>query len=157
VKRQYLPVEVTKHSRDGWLGTSRLSSLSVSDTGAGPEIYLRFQLQGSTSVGGQPVDLSSTRGFITVSSTEWGWLARPDYCNVTYQVQDAQPRNQPVEVPVGQSPKDVSLVMAASPSEGKVGINASVDPDAVKDMIGYALQGIFKAHEKAAGWVIGAL
>lgn len=152
-----LPFEVTKEYRDGYIGTAYLSSLSVFDTGPGPEIYLRFQLQGTTLVDGQEIDLSNTRGFITVSSTEWSTTSRPDYCNVTYQVMDLSPRNLGNSVPTLQSPKDVSFVLGASAKDSQVGINASVDPDAIKDLIGYALKGIFTAHEKAAGWVIGKL
>lgn len=129
----------------------------MSDTGAGPEIYLRFQLQGTATIDGGTIDLSSMHGFITISTTDWGYLERPDYSNVTYQLADQSPRNLGVEVLSMQSPKDASLIVGVNAKEKKVGVNASVDEDVVKDLIGWALKGIFKAHEKAAGWVIGAI
>ena len=152
-----LPFEITKEWGDGYIGTAYLCSSSVLETGAGPEIYLRFQLQGTTSVDGQDIDLSNTHGYITISSTEWSIPSRPDYCNVTYQVMDLPPHNLGNPIPVLQSPKDVSFVLGANAKDHQVGINASVDPDTIKDLIGYALEGIFTAHEKAAGWVIGKL
>ena len=150
-----LPFEITKDWRDGYLGTAYLSSTSVFDTGAGPEIYLRFKLQGTTSVNGQNMDLSNTHGFVTISSTEWGLSSRPDYCNVTYQVMDQPPRNLANMLPALQSPKDVSFVVGADPKEDKIGVNATIDSNVTKELIEYALKGIFYAHEKAAGWVIG--
>lgn len=152
-----LPIEVTKERNDGYIGTAGLTSLSVFDTGAGPEIYLRFQLVGTTSVDGQTIDLSGTRGFITIGTTEWGTFSRPDYCNVTYQLMDLSPRNLGNSTPLLQSPKDVSFVLGANAKDRQVGINASVDSNVVKDLIGYALKGIFTAHEKAAGWVVGKI
>jgi hypothetical protein len=152
-----LPIEITKELRDGPIGTAYLYSTSVFDTGAGPEIYLRFQLQGTTSVDGQDIDLSNTHGYITISSTEWSTTSRPDYCNVTYQVMDLPPCNLANSIPTLQSPKDVSFVLGANAKDHQVAINASVDPDNIKDLIDYALKGIFSAHENAAGWVIGNL
>ena len=70
---------------------------------------------------------------------------------------DQSPRNLTNPLPALQSPKEVSLVMCASPKEDKVGINGTIDPNVTKDLIGYALKGIFYAHEKAAGWVIGKI
>lgn len=95
--------------------------------------------------------------FITVSSDEWGRTARPNYSVVSYYLPGVPAKSLLNSLPVLQSPKDVSFVVAASPQEKKVGINASVDSNAIKDLIGYALQGIFAAHEKAVGWVIGAV
>ena len=150
-KKKVLPLEFAK---DGMIGTVYLASTSVFDHGAGPEVYLHFKLQGTASISGHNMDLSGAKGFITVSSTEWG-VSRPDYCNVTYQIMGLPPRNVSNPLPVLQSPKDVSFIFAANPNDNQVGVNASIDPDAIKDMIGYALKGIFFAHEKAAGWVIG--
>lgn len=154
-------MEVTQEYSDGYIGTAGLTSLSVFDTGAGPEIYLRFQLEGTTTSssveGTTNINLSGTQGFITLATTEWGYASRPDYCNVTYQLMDLAPRNLANQTPLMQSPKDVSFVLGANARDRQVGINASVDPDVTKDLIGYALQGIFTAHEKAAGWVVGKI
>ena len=114
-------------------------------------------MSGTTTVDGQSMDLSGTKGFITVGSTDWGKLARPDYCNVTYQIMDHSPLNFSNAIPSLQSPTDVNFVLGANPKEHQVAINASTDTDVTKVLIGYALQGIFKAHEKAIGWVIGAV
>ena len=100
------------------------------------------------------MDLSGTKGVITVSSTEWG-VSRPDYCNISYQVMELPPHKLANPLPALQAPKDVSFIFAANPNDHQVGVNASVDPDAIKDLIEHALKGIFFAHDKAAGWVIG--
>lgn len=150
-------MEITKEYRDGYIGTAYLSSQSVLDTGSGPEIYLKFKLSGTTTVNEKSIDLGSTEGFITISTTDWGSFARPDYCNVTYQVQRQSPRNLSNAVPAGQSPRDAAFVFAANADEGKVGVNVAVDDDVTKTLIEYALKGVFWGHEKAVGWVIGAL
>ncbi|MCJ1401217.1 hypothetical protein MMC11_004429 [Xylographa trunciseda] len=156
-KRASLPMEITKDYRDGYIGTAYLSSQSVFDTGRGPEIYLNFKLSGTTTVNDKPVDLSNTEGKITISTTDWSLASRPDYCNVTYQIQQQSPRNLSNSVPVGQSPRDVAFVFGANADESKVGVNVAVDDDVTKTLIEYALKGIFWGHEKAVGWVIGAI
>ena len=150
-------MEITKDHRDGYIGTAYLSSQSIFDTGPGPEIYLTFKLSGTITVNNKTVDLSDTEGKITISTTDWSTIARPDYCNVTYQIQQQSPRNLANSVPNGQSPPDVAFVFAANADESKVGANAAVDKDVTKTLIEYALKGIFWGHEKAVGWVIGAI
>jgi len=150
-------MEATADYRDGYIGSAYLSSQSIFDTGHGPEIYIKYSLSGSTTVNGQTVDLSHVSGQITVSTTDWSVGPRPDYCNVTYQIQNQQVRNLSNEVPTGQSPKDVNFVFGANAQENQVGVNVTVDENVTKDLIDYALKGIFKAHEKAIGWVIGAI
>ena len=108
-----LPFEIRKDWRDGCLGAVHLSSTSAFDTGAGPEIYVEFKLQGTASVAGQNTDLSRTYGFVTISSTEWRLSSRPDYCNVTYQVMYQSPRNLAIWIPAFESPKNVSFMIGA--------------------------------------------
>ncbi|KAF5334131.1 hypothetical protein D9758_018619 [Tetrapyrgos nigripes] len=154
-KKRNFPVEVLPDYRGGYIGQAYLSSKSIFDTGSGPEIYIHFKLEGVATVEGQTTEVNTT-GFITVSTSDWG-ATRPDYCNTSYYLQNLPPRNLSNEVPALQSPKDVSFVIGVDPKAKQVGINASVDENVVKDLIGYALKGIFMAHEKAAGWVIGAI
>ena len=59
------------------------------------------------------------------------------------------------KVPALQSPKDVSFVVGVDPKRKVVGINAGVEANVVKDLVGWALKGIFFVHEKAVGWVVG--
>ena len=150
-------MEVSSDYRDGYMGIAYLSSQSVMDSGAGPEIYLKFQLSGTSTINGKAVDFSNTKGSITVSSTDWGRWERPDYCNVSYSVQGGQPRNVPSKLAMKVEPKYIGFVVAANPGEETVGMNASQEEDVVKDMAVLALQGIMMAHEKAIGWVVGKL
>ncbi|KAF2130137.1 hypothetical protein P153DRAFT_431179 [Dothidotthia symphoricarpi CBS 119687] len=156
-KQSMFPMEATSYVHNGYIGSAYLSSQSLFDTGHGPEIYIKYSLSGSTTVNGQTVDLSHVTGQITVSTTDWSLVSRPDYCNVTYQVQNQQVHNLSNAVQAGQSPKDVSFVFGVNPLEKQVGVNVAVDEDVTKDLIDYALKGIFKAHEKAVGWVVGAI
>ena len=74
-----------------------------------------------------------------------------------YQILSLPPRNLPNPIPVLQAPKDVTFVFGANPKQDQVGVDATIDPDATKDLIAWALKGIFFTHEKAAGWVVGKL
>ena len=70
---------------------------------------------------------------------------------------DPSPRNLGISTPLLQSPKDVSFVLGANAKDRQVGINARVGSNVVEDLIGYALKGIFTAHEKAADWIVGKI
>ena len=93
--------------------------------------------------------------FITVSTDDWGSWARPDFAIVSYYLPGVPAKTLLNKVPAWQSPKDVSFVVAVSPKKRVVGMNASVEPNVVKDLVGWALKGVFFVHEKAVGWVVG--
>lgn len=101
------------------------------------------------------IDLGNVTGRLTVSTTDWGWIERPDYVNVAYQIQNSNIQSIAIEVQSGQSPKDVSLAFAIDGE--KIGLAASIDPNLTKDLINIALLGISWAHEKALSWAWGAI
>lgn len=68
-----------------------------------------------------------------------------------------QVKNFPNEVQADQSPKDVSSVFGANPQEESGDVNVTVNENVTKNLIDYAWKGIFKAHKKTIGWVIGAI
>ncbi|KAJ1544838.1 hypothetical protein HK405_008365 [Cladochytrium tenue] len=150
-------MEVSADYRDGYMGTAYLSSQSLSDSGPGPEIYLKFALVGTYSVGGKTIDFSSTKGAITISTTDWGKWERPDYCNVSFSVQGGQPRNVSSKLEVKVDPKYISFVFSASPEDGTVEIHASQDEDFIKNLIIFALKGIKMVHETAISRVAGKI
>lgn len=150
------PYTVDPAHRDGHIGTAGLSSTSVQG-GPGPSIEIDFHLAGTVHINNKDVPIEQA-GRVTVSSDEWGGFfsgySRPDNCYVTYQLSDSSPQTRANEVLQLQSPNNVNLVFATDGE--KLGMNATVNNDVVKQIAGYALKGIFFAHEQAVGWVFGA-
>ncbi|KAG8858560.1 hypothetical protein FRB96_005232 [Tulasnella sp. 330] len=137
------------------LGVVGLTTQSITDSGEGPRVEISFKLEGTATVDGKGTTAVNHTGFITVSSSNWPYLGRPDFCNITYQLVDTAPLNLPNQIPTLVTPDGAILVFGIDPSVGKLGMNASVDSDAIKSIIELALKGIFLVHEKAIGWVFG--
>lgn len=155
-KNDIFPIPVNTTYRNGYIGLAHLSSTSHRDSGLGPEIYIEFNLTGTATLSGQPpLRVKGREAFITVSTDDWGSWARPDFAIVSYYLPGVPAKTLLNKVPAWQTPKDVSFVVAVNPKKRVVGMNASVEPNVVKDLVGWALKGVFFAHEKAVGWVVG--
>jgi len=97
-------------------------------------------------------------GRFIVETTKWGAVQRPDYAAVVYQIGAETPLRVVSNVPatiIGM-PKDALFVIGiVDVATGKVGING-VQERAISDsLVSYLMQGIFFAHEKAFGWILG--
>ncbi|RXW24251.1 hypothetical protein EST38_g1613 [Candolleomyces aberdarensis] len=96
-------------------------------------------------------------GRFIVETTDWGLVQRPDYASVVYQVNNETPLRvvSSISATIIGMPKDALFVIGANPSTQRVGINGMQDKAVASTLVEYLMQGIFYAHEKAFGWVIG--
>ncbi|KAK4202384.1 hypothetical protein QBC40DRAFT_321973 [Triangularia verruculosa] len=106
-------------------------------TGPGGKVDITFTIEGTTTVDGQSFTVPKTTGYISVSSSNWCKWARPDYSKVTYSVDGTAPSNI-----LGCVDKDKKLF----------GLNATTHSDAINDVLGYMIRGIFAAHGELTGW-----
>ena len=156
-----MPFDVSPLVRDGKLGVVKLVCWSLIAGGGslGPKAEIYYRLHGTINAQGQSIAVDRD-GFISVSTTEWGKVERPNYCNVTYMLAGSNPVNLSGEVPatIAQHPEDVQLLFAVNAESKAVGLNVTAAPKTVMDeLIGYGIRGIFWANQKAAGWATGKL
>lgn len=96
-------------------------------------------------------------GRFLVETTKWGLIQRPDYVNVLYQVGGATPERviSKVAATIISMPKDALFVIGINATTQKIGINGVQEVNVANTLTSYLIQGIFKVHEKAFGWVFG--
>lgn len=142
------PIEIQK---EGKLGTIKLtgSSGTFSSEGPGGKVDITFQVEGTTVVNEKSIAVNNA-GYISVSSTAWGTLGRPDYAVVVYSlVGGGPPVACPIQVPatIGIHPSDALGVFVVTPQE--VGVAFTDVQNVVDQILHSAAQGSFY---QGAGW-----
>ena len=128
-------------------------------TGPGGKVDLTFTIEGTTTIEGQSFTIPKKTGHISVSSSDWCRLERPDISNVTYSVDGLAPVNLSVTIHpnIGLDPDDVYVVGGVDKNEGGLGLNATTDSDTLKTVLRYIIEGILFTNEKLAGWAMGKI
>ncbi|OTB03218.1 hypothetical protein M426DRAFT_181161 [Hypoxylon sp. CI-4A] len=153
----HLPFKLLPNDRDGLLGRFKLRSNSgLYSTGQGGKIDVTFTIEGTTTIEGKSHTVPKKTGYISVSSSDWCGLARPDISNVTYSVAGVAPVNLSVTVEpnVGLDPDDAYIVAAVDKDKDNFGLNATTCSDTLKTVLSYAIRGILWGHERLAGWAL---
>ncbi|KAF5372846.1 hypothetical protein D9758_001530 [Tetrapyrgos nigripes] len=137
-------------------GTKLVAQNGVYVSGQGGKIDIKYHIEGTTMVDGESIEICGD-GFISVSASDWGGFARPDYSNVTYTWAGEPPVNASLGVPstIAGMPDDIYIVFAINPKENKLGVTTTTHRDLVSTIIDYALKGVFWANSKLFGWAIG--
>lgn len=135
-----------------------MANSGLYSTGQGGKVDVTFHVEGTATVDGTEVKVDTT-GYISVSSSEWKGLERPDYSNITYYWPQNPPVNLSISVPssIAGMPDDGYFVFGASPTEKQVGMNLTTYKDIADTALDYAIKGIFWVNEKLAGWAFGKI
>lgn len=120
--------------------------------GPGARLEIMFKLTGNSV---------NQTGRILVETTDWGYVERPDYVYVFYQIADKTPNRviSKIASTIIDMPEDALFVigLGKNGNNNELGINATQDTDVANNMASYALKGISWAHKKAFGWIFGKL
>jgi hypothetical protein len=155
-----LPFKLAPGDRDGLLGHFKLRPNSgLYCTGPGGKVDITFTIEGTTTIEGQSFTVAKKTGYISVSSSDWCGLERPDISNVTYSVAGVAPINLSVTVHpnIGLDPDDACVVGGIDTNQKEFGFNATTDSDTLKTVLGYLIEGILWGNESLAGWARSAL
>ncbi|KAK3986110.1 hypothetical protein QBC44DRAFT_144044 [Cladorrhinum sp. PSN332] len=150
-----LPFKLRPGDRDGLLGHFKLRPNSgLYCTGTGGKVVVTFTIEGTTTVAGKRFTIRKKTGYISVSSSDWKGLERPDVSNVTYSVDGIAPVNLSVTVQanIGLDPPDSYLVGGVEKDKSEFGLNATTHSDILRTVLSYAIQGILWANQKLGGW-----
>ncbi|KAM0231460.1 hypothetical protein ACHAPO_008570 [Fusarium lateritium] len=145
------PFTVDLEKREGFLGEFRLSPNSVTQSGQGPKFEVRFTIEGTSPTG----VTSSRNGWLTISTSEWGWFARPDNGLITFVFDGSAAETLLFNTPILAYLDDCNIVVEWLKNESAVGMTVTSDKTTIKQLCEYAIGGILTAHEKAASWVVG--
>jgi hypothetical protein len=162
-------IELIPEERDGWVSSigigkkppynvsqseqiviTNLSTTKVTDTGAGPSATLKFKINFST-----PDRSIEKTGYITVSSTDWPLIGRPDYSLLTFGFDQDVPQTIHKKIPYLISPDSWSIGIGIQ--DNKIALVAQADSKLETKLISTILQGIVTAHTDALKWVVRAL
>ncbi|KAF6756525.1 hypothetical protein DFP72DRAFT_1007593 [Ephemerocybe angulata] len=155
-----VPFKVSPSEDDGLLGHFKMApNNGVYCTGPGGRIDVTFTIEGTTTIDGTAHTIPKTTGYISVSSSDWGGLGRPDYSNVTYSVAGSPPVNLSVQVKpnIGVDPDDAYIVGAVGKDDSNFALNATTHSDTLKTVLSDAIRGILFVNEKLAGWASGKI
>lgn len=145
------PFTVDLNKREGFIGEFWLSPNSIWQSGQGPKFEVRFTIEGTSPSG----VTSSRNGWLTISTSEWGRVGRPDNGLITFVFDGSAADNLLFSTPVLTYLDDCNVVVEWLKDQSAVGMTITSDKTMVKQLCEYAIGGILTAHEKAAGWVVG--
>jgi hypothetical protein len=145
------PFTVDLAKNDGKVGEFWLACDSAFQSGQGPKFEIKFIVEGTA-----PTGVSSSRsGWLTISTTEWGTLGRPDNGLIAFVFDGSAANTLSFPTPTLTYLDDCNIVVQWIDKEKAVGMSITSDKTFTKQLCEYAIGGIFKAHEKAASWAIG--
>lgn len=153
------PFTINLARLDGLIGNIKLRpDGGVWSSGQGGKVDVTFRLHGTTVAAGETIEVDDV-GYISISSSEWKGLERPDYSNVTYYWPGGSPVNLSIEVPptIAGMPDDAFFVFAACPEKREVGMNLTTHKDILAQVLDYAIRGILWINGKLVGWAVNPL
>ncbi|KAJ4139782.1 hypothetical protein NW768_001126 [Fusarium equiseti] len=145
------PFTVDLNKREGYIGEFYLAPKSVTQSGQGPKFEVGFTIEGTSPTG----VTSSRNGWLTISTDEWGWFARPDKGVITFVFDGSAADQLLFNTPTLTYLDDCNIVVEWLTNERAVGMTITSDKTMVKQLCEWAIGGILKGHEKAASWVVG--
>ncbi|KAL6922647.1 hypothetical protein FSST1_006673 [Fusarium sambucinum] len=145
------PFTVDLDERHGFLGEFRLSPKTVMQSGQGPKFEVRFTIEGASPTG----VTSSRNGWLTISTSEWGWFTRPNNGLITFVFDGSAAETLLFDTPILTYLDDCNIVVEWLKNESAVGMTITSDKTIIKKLCECAIGGILTAHKKAAGWVVG--
>ncbi len=157
-KKTWLSFNVSTFTRNGLLRIVilRCKSLLADGDSSGPKAEIYYRLHRTANIQDQSIEVDQ-KGYIYISTTEWGKIKHPDYCNVTYQIEDYNSINLSNSVlpTIATYPDDTQFVFVINAEKKEARVNVTTaDKDFLDKLIDYAIRGIFWVNEQAVGWVI---
>ncbi|KAI5848876.1 hypothetical protein BZA05DRAFT_475196 [Tricharina praecox] len=133
------------------IGGFSLSTTGITQHGSGPYFEVSFTVSGKSPNGVE----SSRDGHLTISTSDWGFIERPDQGIITFGFDGSAAHTHMFDTPTLRYLNDVHLLVEYFPSETAVGMTVTSDATMISKICDVALGGIFLAHEKAASWAVG--
>ncbi|HEU0013437.1 MAG TPA: hypothetical protein VFQ45_07120 [Longimicrobium sp.] len=145
------PFTVTgTQQQPGYIGESVIQTQGVFGGGTPPYVTLAYSLQ--VPVNGQTV---TKTGYLSVNTTAFGEIERPDYSLLTFNIEGQPPQNVSQEIPDLQDPDPIYVGFAVSSSQ--VLIAASTENLLSSKVLEDLIDGVIDVNEELVKWVIEAL
>jgi len=134
----------------GYIGETVIETQGVFGGGTPPYVTLQYSLQVST---GDNSAISA--GYLNVNTTAFGFIQRPDYSILTFDIDTQPPQNVSQAIPSELDPDPIYVGFAVTTAQALIA--GSSENLLSTDVLEKLIEGVIDVDTELVKWVIGAL
>lgn len=143
------------NKRGAKIATLELATDGVFQSGNGGSFVVKFTISGRPDAY-PDLPVKTTKGTLTVGTSQWGWFSRPDQTNFSWQIGE-QHQTYTAKTPTLTYLDDSCLAVAYFPDQKDYVFGVNNQQDFLVKLMQGAVGGIIAGHKAvwsvAAGWV----